>query len=69
MRKNLEEKIARRWPGWFDVTGDPVSSPTERGFEHRDGQCAAVGYCVPWGKSIASPWPSGAGIRRPSSPA
>lgn len=37
MRKELEEKLARRWPNWFDLDAHPRSSPMARGFEHGDG--------------------------------
>jgi hypothetical protein len=37
MRKELEEKLARRWPSWFGLAGDPVSNPMARGFQHGDG--------------------------------
>jgi hypothetical protein len=37
MRKELEEKLARRWPSWFGRAGNPRSSPMAWGFEHGDG--------------------------------
>jgi hypothetical protein len=37
MRKDLEEKFARRWPGWFALAGNAMTSPMARGFEHGDG--------------------------------
>jgi hypothetical protein len=37
MRKELEEKLAQRWPSWFSLSGDPMSSAMARGFEHGDG--------------------------------
>ena len=37
MRKELEQKFARRWPKWFGLAGDPMSNPMARGFEHGDG--------------------------------
>jgi hypothetical protein len=37
MRKALEEKLAQLWPGWFSLSGDPMSSEMARGFEHGDG--------------------------------
>ena len=33
MRKELEDKLAHRWPSWFNLGGDPMSSATARGFE------------------------------------
>lgn len=37
MRKELEVKLARRWPGWFDLDASPMSSAMARGFECGDG--------------------------------
>lgn len=37
MRKELEQKLARRWPNWFGLAGNPRSSPMARGLEHGDG--------------------------------
>jgi hypothetical protein len=37
MRKELEQKLARRWPNWFGLAGNPRLSPMARGFEHGDG--------------------------------
>jgi hypothetical protein len=37
MRKELEEKLARRWPTWFGLAGNPRLSPMARGFEHGGG--------------------------------
>ena len=37
MRKELEEKLAQRWPSWFSLGGNPMSSAMARGFEHGDG--------------------------------
>jgi hypothetical protein len=37
MRKELEQKLARRWPDWFGLAGNPRLSPMARGFEHGDG--------------------------------
>ena len=37
MRKELEEKLARRWPTWFDLAGTPMMRATARGFECGDG--------------------------------
>jgi hypothetical protein len=37
MRKELELKIANRWPGWFDLTGDPRRTSMCFGFAHGDG--------------------------------
>jgi len=37
MRKELEEKLARRWPSWFGLAGNPRLSSMARGFGHGDG--------------------------------
>jgi hypothetical protein len=37
MRRELEERLARRWPSWFGLAGGPVSNPMARGFQHGDG--------------------------------
>jgi len=37
MRKELGQKLARRWPSWFALAGNPRLSPMARGFEHGDG--------------------------------
>jgi hypothetical protein len=37
MQKELELKIANRWPGWFDLTGDPRRTLMCFGFAHGDG--------------------------------
>lgn len=37
MRKELEQKLAARWPNWFGLAGNPRLSPMARGFEHGDG--------------------------------
>jgi hypothetical protein len=37
MRKELEERLARRWPSWFDLDANPMASAMARGFEHGDG--------------------------------
>ena len=37
MRKELEDKIARRWPGWFDMTGDVRRTLMSFGFMCEDG--------------------------------
>ena len=37
MRKELEEKLARWWPTWFDLAGTPMMRATARGFECGDG--------------------------------
>jgi len=37
MRKEFEEKLARRWPSWFSLTGDPRLTLMPFGFQHRDG--------------------------------
>jgi hypothetical protein len=37
MSKELEQKLARRWPNWFDLAANPRLSAMARGFEHGDG--------------------------------
>jgi len=37
MRKDLEEKLAKRFPSWFIVNGDVRHSLMPFGFEHGDG--------------------------------
>ncbi len=37
MRKELEEKLARRWPSWFGLAGDPRLTLMPFGFQHGDG--------------------------------
>jgi len=37
MRKELEGKLVRRWPSWFDMNGDPRHTLMSFGFQHRDG--------------------------------
>src|SRR5271166_1952997 len=37
MRKEHEEKLARRWPSWFDMSGDPRHTLMSFGFQHGDG--------------------------------
>ena len=37
MRKEFEDKLVNRWPGWFDLDGDPYLTCMPRGFEHGDG--------------------------------
>jgi hypothetical protein len=37
MRKELEDKLARRWPAWFDLDADSIASAMARGFECGDG--------------------------------
>jgi hypothetical protein len=37
MRRELEQNLARRWPKWFDLAGDPVLNPMARGFQCGDG--------------------------------
>jgi hypothetical protein len=37
MRKELELKMANRWPGWFDLNGDPRRTLMRFGFAHGDG--------------------------------
>lgn len=37
MRKELEEKIARRWPNWFGMAGNSRLSSMAWGFELGDG--------------------------------
>jgi hypothetical protein len=37
MRKELEQKLICRWPGWFDLEACPTSSAMGRGFECGDG--------------------------------
>jgi hypothetical protein len=37
MRKDLEQKLANRWPNWFDLDGDPHQTCMSRGFQHGDG--------------------------------
>jgi hypothetical protein len=37
MRKELELKMASRWPGWFDLNGDPRRTLMRFGFAHGDG--------------------------------
>jgi hypothetical protein len=37
MRKELEQKLAARWPNWLGLAGNPRLGPRARGFEHGDG--------------------------------
>jgi hypothetical protein len=37
MRKELEQKLSRRWPGWFDSDASPKSRSMGRGFDCGDG--------------------------------
>jgi hypothetical protein len=37
MRKELELKIADRWPSWFDLNSDPRRTSMCFGFAHGDG--------------------------------
>jgi hypothetical protein len=37
MCTELEEKLARRSPTWFDLVGKPITSAMARGFECCDG--------------------------------
>jgi hypothetical protein len=37
MRKELEEKVVRRFPAWFNVNGDVRHILTPFGFDHGDG--------------------------------
>ena len=37
MRKGLQEKFARRWPGWFDLDGTPTTTWVAWGLECGDG--------------------------------
>jgi hypothetical protein len=37
MRKELELKMVNRWPGWFDLNGDPRRTLMGCGFAHGDG--------------------------------
>jgi hypothetical protein len=37
VRKELELKIANRWPGWFDLNGDPRRTSMCFGFAHGGG--------------------------------
>ena len=37
MRKELEQKLAARWPNWFDLAASPMLSSMAHGFEHGDG--------------------------------
>ena len=46
MRKELEDKLAHRWPSWFNLGGDPMSSATARGFECGGGGSSSSGGCA-----------------------
>ena len=37
MRKDLEEKLVKRFPTWFDLSGDVHRTLMPFGFEHGDG--------------------------------
>ena len=37
MTKELEQRMAARWPRWFDIEGDPRRTSMGFGFQHRDG--------------------------------
>ncbi len=37
MRKELEQRLVKRWPSWFNVTGDVRHTPMPFGFQCGDG--------------------------------
>ena len=37
MRSELEQRLVKRWPSWFNVTGDQRQTQMADGFAHGDG--------------------------------
>jgi hypothetical protein len=37
MQKELEQRLVKRWPTWFNTEGDIRYTGMSRGFDHGDG--------------------------------